>query len=122
MASRRRRASITGASTGRLSMPWSGGRLVSFYLLKDPRTQQVRYIGQTTWTLAKRLREHCYEARFDERQPKCQWIAELHQVGLKPLIEEIETAQLDYREMLARESRWMASFQAAGAVLLNIDR
>ena len=59
------------------------------YILIDPVTQQVRYIGKTN-NLKTRLREHCSSSCLVKRTHKNNWIKSLLNKGLKPLIETID--------------------------------
>lgn len=38
---------------------------VSTYLLADPDTGEVRYVGKTTWDYRRRFKEHCSSAYKD---------------------------------------------------------
>jgi len=68
------------------------------YKLIDPRTAEIRYIGQTVKTLKARLREHILERG---QQYKVHWIQSVLRDGLEPIIElivEVPTVQLDEQE------------------------
>lgn len=62
----------------------------TIYVLVDPRTDQVRYVGRTT-DLLLRLAQHCQTVRSLRPSRKELWIEELRQEGLKPLIREVES-------------------------------
>jgi hypothetical protein len=49
----------------------------TIYGLVDPITNQVRYIGRTTQTAAKRLSLHLSEAKTGEHAPVYEWIRQL---------------------------------------------
>lgn len=80
------------------------------YGLTDPRTGEVRYVGQTKNELRKRLRAHIGEAVA--HKPVCvhknNWIRSLLSLGLEPqivLLEEVQEEQVNEAEV-----KWIASF------------
>lgn len=65
-------------------------RLVKIYVLIDPFTLKVRYIGRTTCTLSKRLGEHISKAKkYNCYSHKENWIRSLLKVNSKPYIRQI---------------------------------
>jgi hypothetical protein len=62
------------------------------YVLKDPTTDEIRYVGITTRTLEQRLRGHLRDviARPDLNYHKIAWIKHLQKGGLIPKIEQID--------------------------------
>jgi|SRR5579864_6729842 len=88
------------------------------YALRDPRTDEVRYVGGTHRP-AKRLREHVSSALsangFVTR--KASWIRELVGLNLKPIAEILERGSGD--GCVEAERRWMAHFRGAGSSLTN---
>lgn len=81
------------------------------YGLRDPRTLEVRYIGQTCRGFV-RPRVHSWYARKGENSYKARWIRSLQKIGLKPdivVLEETTKEQLD-----AREIWWIAKYRATG--------
>jgi hypothetical protein len=56
----------------------------TIYGLVDPNTNQVRYVGRTTQTAARRLTAHLSEAKAGHPRPVYDWIRELH--PLKPIM------------------------------------
>lgn len=90
------------------------------YGLVDPRTQQLRYIGKTVLTPARRLVTHRWQARVTKRKRHVlAWLASLEAEGVVPEIVEIEqVAPLgDWEEA---EQFWIAYFRFIGADLCNL--
>ena len=88
------------------------------YTLSDPRTNEVRYVGQTAESLETRLRKHCWPSTI-KREPchRTHWIASLLAAGTKPLIEmveEISTEAVDETERF-----YIEYFRSLGFRLVN---
>lgn len=87
------------------------------YVLIDPRTNEVKYVGITKRTLEARLTGHlvefssCSEAKRD-------WVMGLLAVGLRPIIKEIEKTHKEIAT--ARESYWIHYYIKQGASILNL--
>ena len=89
----------------------------TIYILKDPRTLEIRYVGKTVLHIDKRLQEHVAEAQKSQKTYKQRGIFSLLRIGLFPLIEAIETgAGNNWAEA---ECRWLAFHRANGARLWN---
>lgn len=88
---------------------------VTIYVLKDPRTNEIRYVGKTVKKdLNKRLIEHC---AHQNRTHKYFWISQLKSEGLKPIIESIEKCtDLDWQE---REIYWIQYYKDLNYNLTN---
>lgn len=87
------------------------------YVLVDPRTDCIRYVGQSVNPRA-RLKAHCSEAKREQHR-RARWILGLLNIGLRPevvVIEEVAADQADDAERF-----WIASLLAAGAKLVNTD-
>ena len=73
------------------------------YVLKDPITNEVRYIGQTKHSLKSRMNTHIYDSiKYRYNAPKCNWVRKLLNNNLFPIIEvieEVENDKLDEREI-----------------------
>ncbi|HEX7906851.1 MAG TPA: GIY-YIG nuclease family protein [Paraburkholderia sp.] len=91
-------------------------RITRIYVLRDPRTDEVRYVGKTVKTLADRLSGHINRSRRI-KSPSGSWIKSLAKEGLMPIIEEIETAGDDWAE---RERYWIAHYRSVTHKLTNI--
>lgn len=88
------------------------------YALKDPRTRKARYIGVTN-NPVQRLVAHVGSAG-SKRRPKDLWILELKSLGLRPLIEVVET-HWDYAVACDAEEAMIALFMrhAPRGLILN---
>jgi hypothetical protein len=88
------------------------------YVLKNPLTLEVRYVGSTTQGIERRLEQHIAGAQRAPRRSYCQnMLLSLHGIGLTPLIEAIESGSGE--GWAAAERRWIAYYRAAGARLTN---
>ena len=86
--------------------------------MKNPRTNEVRYVGWTSKTLQARLNQHIRDAIKKQDQRRCRWIMSLLASGIQPVIEAVEygTGESSWAEA---ERRWIAGFKTAGARLVN---
>ena len=82
------------------------------YGLFDPRDDKIKYIGYTSTTLALRLQNHYSEAfsltSFRRNSFKNKWIRELKELGIRPLIKEIE--KVDFSERKEKEIYWIKHY------------
>lgn len=86
------------------------------YVLRDPRTNEVRYVGWT-YDPAKRLRYHLYDATKGGTY-KANWITQLRSLGLIPSMEIIDEGHgVGWGEA---ERRHIAAYRAIGARLTNM--
>lgn len=69
------------------------------YGLYDPRTDELRYVGQTVKDLNVRLSHHIYQCK-NVKNHKCNWINYLLNLNEKPVIKEIETSRSDSKNNL----------------------
>jgi hypothetical protein len=82
---------------------------VTIYALVDPRTDQVRYIGQTVQPLEYRLWSHLHvAARRKVDTPKVRWLQELQAAGLKPSIIALEV--VTHQDRKQAEGKWIQHF------------
>lgn len=88
---------------------------VTIYGLVDPRTNYLRYVGQTSTSLQQRFCSHLQEKSHTK---KCRWIRGLEKVGCIPEIFEIETVAKEK----ANESEcfWIAYLKSIGCPLTNM--
>lgn len=89
------------------------------YMLLDPRSREVRYVGQTVRAPHVRLAQHLRSARDKTSPPVCAWIRGLLNVGSSPECVVIEEF-LGSSEMDCGEQFWIEQLRACGAKLLNI--
>ena len=87
----------------------------TIYALVDPRTGEVRYVGKTSQSLARRLRGHLASAKTRRTHRDC-WIFGLVADGARPEIWAIEQGVEDWA---ARERHWIRVFREFGTGLTN---
>jgi len=95
-------------------------KIIRIYTLSDPITGAVRYVGRTVNPLARRLREHLrssYRGKLKDKR-KENWFRALEQLGLKPVIAQIDVSDLQGYQ--AAEKRWVAHYRALCDDLLNV--
>lgn len=102
----------------------SRGSVVSWciYVLKNPRTNEIRYVGWTSRSPVRRLNLHISGAirnqRGGTRNYKDRWVLSLLAIGLKPVMEVVETG-VGADTWPEAERRWIAKFRSEGARLVN---
>lgn len=84
------------------------------YGLVDPRTNQVRYVGQTKQTLDQRLKGHYGKASRRVRA----WLEELKEAGLKPLTVPLREG-VPADDLQDVETEEITRIIGAGGTLLN---
>jgi hypothetical protein len=87
---------------------------VSIYVLKDPRTNEIRYVGKTKRSLKIRLSEHLQQKAKDHHS---RWINSLLKQNLQPLIEEVEKCSNSNWE--EREKFWIQYYKNLNFNLTN---
>lgn len=79
-----------------------GNEFVGYvYGLYDPRTDELRYVGQTIKSLEKRLSIHIYQCK-NIKNHKCNWIKSLLELNLSPVIKGIEVVNSASKDHLNR--------------------
>lgn len=91
---------------------------VKIYLLRDPQTQEIRYIGRTKNDLKIRLRGHISKAKKKKTYKDC-WITNLSNVNLKPSI-ELLTVVNGWKESYKYEQSLIKEYLAKGYKLTNL--
>lgn len=86
------------------------------YILIDPATNEVRYVGQTKQSLPKRLKDHLFEPCNNKKNT---WIKGLKSSELQPQIELIDTCY-SQEECDSLEIFWIAYFKYIGCRLTNM--
>jgi len=86
------------------------------YTLKDPLTNQIRYIGLTNRSLKIRLDSHYCDVH--KNNYKSNWIKSLRKKKLKPVIEELDIAY-SLTEACFLERYWISQFKTWGFKLTN---
>lgn len=91
-------------------------RKYKIYHLIDPRTNEIRYVGQTVQTLENRLKKHL---RSKDKSHRVNWIKSITNEGLEPIIELIcETNTLDKCNEL--EQFYIKKYRDEGLKLTNM--
>jgi hypothetical protein len=93
-------------------------RPVSIYVLSDPRTMELRYVGQTNRPVERRLQQHIRDARKQTIIYSSAWINGILDSGLKPDLTIIE----EYDDpVIADEAEqfWIQYFRSIGCRLVN---
>jgi predicted GIY-YIG superfamily endonuclease len=81
-------------------------KVIYIYGLKDPETNEIRYIGRAS-DLSRRLYEHHQLKRLNTQTHKNKWLLSLINKGLKANIEILEECnELNWSE---REKYWIAN-------------
>lgn len=83
-------------------------RKTYIYVLEDPDTHEVRYVGKTVAKLEYRLGQHLYDS-FREKTYKSNWIKKVLKNGKLPIIKLIETTTWDNSSYL--EEYWIWYFK-----------
>jgi hypothetical protein len=87
------------------------------YILIDPETYQVKYIGKSNDT-KRRFRDHLKEARRGTKTYVYNWIRSLLVKDLIPIIDIIEECnEINWKE---RECYWIAFYTKCGVKLCNL--
>lgn len=93
---------------------------MKIYVLKDPRNNQIRYVGVTTQKLNQRLAQHINAAKRNEMRHVCKWIKSLLKIDLRPIIEQIdEVSDNDWQKW---EIYYISYYKEIGCNLTNIDK
>lgn len=87
------------------------------YLLKDPISKEVVYVGETS-NPKVRYAAHCKGQRYDS-EDKFAWVTLLRSLGLKPIFEIIDTAK-DRRDALIKENATIVAHMNNGYKLFNV--
>lgn len=91
--------------------------MVRIYVLIDPITKEVRYVGITTKLLRVRLANHIYDAK-KLKNHRAKWINSLLKKGLKPEILSIDSTN-SIEEAFEKEKFYISSFKAYNINLVN---
>jgi hypothetical protein len=92
---------------------------VYLYVLIDPITGDIRYVGKTIMP-AVRLSLHISHTKKNVH--KNNWLKQLQAVGKKPIMEIIEEMpDCDNVAWRARETYWIAYYKKLGSPLTNLD-
>lgn len=89
------------------------------YVLKEPNTNEIRYVGVTTQELNQRLSQHINAAKNHEKRHVCNWISTLLKEGLRPVIEQIDDVPDNQWEEM--EKYYIKTYRNIGCNLTNIS-
>ncbi len=95
---------------------------ITYYILKDPRNDEIRYVGRTKNDLKTRLNGHINKQ--GSLGHKFYWIKQLKEIGLKPIIEEIDSVEIEDNDegwlyAYDIEKYWISQFITWGFKLTN---
>lgn len=107
--------------------PYASPRMHFIYVLRDPFTEDVRYVGYTSYALEERLKWHVANAMklergYDDPLPdnrKDCWIVALRARWAYPEIEEV--ARVDKCDVHEAEALWIGLAEYFGAPILNAN-
>ncbi len=95
--------------------------IYKIYVLRNPATEEIFYVGQTKMPLETRLGGHIAETGAN--RDKINYIKEILETGQKPIIEAIETiatkCYIDTMAVNEREIYWIKYHKSLGCNLLN---
>lgn len=89
--------------------------MIKIYVLIDPITNEIRYVGKTKYSLHSRLCKHLLSK---ERNHRANWIKGLQTRNLKPLIELLE--EVEDQNWQFWEKYWISQFKTWGFNLVNL--
>lgn len=96
--------------------------IYKIYILRNPITEEIFYVGQTKMPLETRLSGHISETGAN--RDKINYIKTILEAGQKPIIEAIETiattCYIDTMAVNEREIYWIRYHKSLGCKLLNI--
>lgn len=88
----------------------------AIYVLIDPRTNEIKYVGRTTQKPERRLYQHIYKSK-KRSHARAKWIRELAREGLRPLMRVIEV--VPYEDGHDKEKEHTIRLLSDGRDLLN---
>jgi hypothetical protein len=91
---------------------------VNIYVLKDPITNEPRYVGKTIKSLEIRKRGHLKERVKKRNTYKYNWIKKLKDNKLEPIIELIDAYPIS--EWQYWEKHWIEEYRNRGFNLTNL--
>lgn len=93
-------------------------QITRVYVLVDPRTSRIRYVGKTVKNIQARLCQHISYARnCKNNSHRDRWIRSLLGNELRPIAKEVEICGVEWPQ---RERFWIAYFRSKYDDLTNI--
>lgn len=90
-------------------------RVVFIYTLKDPITEEIRYVGKTVTALNTRLKVHIHQSKKKKKLTyKEAWIKGLLNINLKPIIELVEKCNTE--NWVEREKYWICFYKSKSKI------
>lgn len=86
----------------------------SIYILIDPLSEEIRYVGKTSQTLRARLQKHLREKK---RNHRTNWLRSLTRLGLLPRIELVQ--EVPSTQWPLAERYWIQYYRNSGCPLVN---
>lgn len=93
---------------------------IFFYVLKDPVSNKIRYVGQTV-NPDNRRRNHTYEAKKNNRTHKERWIVQLIRKNLLPIFEVVWEEVMVAKEANDFETFMIQYYKDIGCDLTNTE-
>lgn len=87
----------------------------SVYALCDPRTGDVRYVGQATDV----YKRYAFHLLYSPDGPRKAWLEELKQIGRLPVLVVLES-NISGEQIFEREKYWILYYHGCGFDLTNI--
>ncbi len=89
---------------------------VYFYVLRDPTTKAVRYVGSTIDP-----KQRAVAHKFNPTRRCRRWVEDLRTSGLAPTMDVVDTMVCDDDRRWSRESEIIREHIASGAALFNLQ-
>lgn len=93
---------------------WREPKATYIYALIDPKNNQAKYIGQTSWAIKHRFAQHLKSSQNSEKKA---WIDSLLSEGYMPEMIVIDICR--YNAWPKQEAFWISYFRFMGAELFN---
>jgi hypothetical protein len=92
--------------------------MLFIYILSDPRTNAVRYVGKAK-NVKRRLSRHLSPGNLAKSHHTANWLRSLVEAGMKPVVRTAEELP-DDGDWEARERFWIAHYRSLGCDLTNL--